>query len=63
MRAVMALLLGGASGLAQAHVSSAQGLAHAGEHLWLLLALPAVFGVRWLGGRILAQRRVVRRRW
>jgi len=63
MKGAFALLLGGASGLAQAHASSAQGLAHAGEHLWLLLALPAVMGLRWLGGRFLAQRRAVRRQW
>jgi len=41
---IAALLL---SSQAQAHVSQAQGMAHAGEHLWLLLVLvPALLLVR-----------------
>jgi len=49
----VALLLAGG---AQAHVSQAEGLAHAGEHLWLLLALPALMLLRPLATRLLRTR-------
>jgi len=42
---------------AQAHVSHAQGVAHASEHLWLLLALaPALMLLRPLARRLLRSR-------
>ena len=44
------------AGAAQAHVSQAEGVAHAGEHLWLLLALPALLMLRPLAARLLRTR-------
>jgi len=44
------------AGGAQAHVSQAEGMAHAGEHLWLLLALPALILLRPLASRLLRAR-------
>jgi len=42
-----------AASSAQAHVSQAEGLAHAGEHLWLLLLLPALMFLRPISSRLL----------
>ena len=44
------------AGSAQAHVSQAEGMAHAGEHLWLLLALPALILLRPLASHLLRSR-------
>lgn len=53
------LTLAGALGsaAAQAHVSSAHGMAHAFEHLWLLLGLVVVIGLLPVAGRLLRSRK------
>ena len=56
--ALISLLTLGGIGSAQAHVSGAVGMAHAGEHLWLLLALvPALMLLRPLVRRLARNRR------
>jgi hypothetical protein len=51
----MAALFG--AGQAQAHVSGAQGMAHAFEHLWLLLGLVVVIGLVPVAGRLIRNRK------
>lgn len=55
MTLTLAGLLG--SAVAQAHVSSAQGMAHAFEHLWLLLGLVVVIGLAPVAGRLIRKRK------
>jgi len=44
-----------AAGGAQAHVSDAQGMAHAMQHLWLLLLIPGAIACAPLLTRLLAR--------
>lgn len=47
-----------AAGAAQAHVSDAHGVAHATQHLWLVLALvPSLLLLRPLAQRLLHRRK------
>ena len=57
-REILALITAvGASGVAQAHVSEVQGMAHAAEHFWWLLTLvPAVLVLRPHAQRLLRVR-------
>ena len=53
MKPIIATLSLVAAGAAHAHVGSPDAITHAGEHLWMLLALPALVFAIPLGRRLL----------